>query len=170
MANEEPKKMNYQILQENLASGENEPPKTQSRDTGGPKMFENYPSDQPTRSSPRFATQTQGYIVIGLIAIAIILLAWIMFKSMRQPKYAYKAISVQAQFAKSGAADSDLNTTTVGIKDEELSILGSEGWELVGTFLEMETTHPNYGNSSYVMGLQPNVRPQKAVMIFKKEL
>jgi hypothetical protein len=165
MARDSLKKMNYQILREKLSKGE------EDKNEGAGAMFENYPKDEPPIARPvQFITQTQGYIVIGLLALGVIGIAWMVIKSVRQPKYAYKAVSVQAQFTKTGAKDSDLNTTSVGIKDEDLAILGNEGWELVGTFLEMETTHPNYGNSEYVTGLQPNIRPQKAVMIFKKQL
>jgi hypothetical protein len=50
-----------------------------------------------------------------------------------------------------------------------LDRLGSEGWELVGVFLEHETAHPNFGSEGLVTGLQPNVRPQKLVCIFKRQ-
>jgi flagellar FliL protein len=49
-----------------------------------------------------------------------------------------------------------------------LNELGMQGWELVSTFIELETTHPNYGDDDYVSGLQPNVRPNKLVCIFKR--
>lgn len=47
---------------------------------------------------------------------------------------------------------------------------GKEEWELVDTYLEMETVRTNYGNDKYVTGLQPNVRTQILVMIFKRPL
>lgn len=50
----------------------------------------------------------------------------------------------------------------------KLNELGAEGWELVTSYLEMETAYPNFGSSNYVVGLQPNVRPQRVVMIFKR--
>ena len=117
----------------------------------------------------------QGYILIGLLSLVAILLVWNQFFSNNN--FEYKILSVQAQFSGTSNVDvtSELNSskirpTSVNLKDEELSILGKEGWELVGTFLEVETTHPNYGNSEYVSGIQPNIRPQKVVLIFKRPL
>ena len=42
-------------------------------------------------------------------------------------------------------------------------------WELVGTTMEIETVHPNYGNDDYVTGLQPNTRTCSVILIFRKE-
>jgi|SRR4029079_9066117 len=110
----------------------------------------------------------QGYILIALGVLITALLAWNAFKPL--PKYQYKVVSVQAQFAKGAIDNTERSSTAVILKDEELSLLGKDGWELVDTILEMETTHPNYGNSEYVTGLQPNVRPQNAVLVFRKPL
>jgi hypothetical protein len=32
----------------------------------------------------------------------------------------------------------------------------------------METAHPNFGNSEYVTGLQPNIRPQRVVLVLRR--
>lgn len=63
-----------------------------------------------------------------------------------------------------------MKSTSVTPSQDELSKLGAEGWELVGSYLEMETAFPNFGNAGYVTGLQPNVRPQRAVLIFRRRL
>jgi hypothetical protein len=39
---------------------------------------------------------------------------------------------------------------------------------LATSYLEMETSHPNFGNDTYVTGLQANIRPQRAILIFKR--
>ncbi len=52
--------------------------------------------------------------------------------------------------------------------DSLLNVYGSQGWELVNTYVEIETAHPNFGNDEYVTGLQPNVRTNNIVFIFKK--
>lgn len=44
--------------------------------------------------------------------------------------------------------------------------LGDEGWELVDVFEETETVHPNFGNSEYVTGIQPNVRTSEISFVF----
>ncbi len=58
--------------------------------------------------------------------------------------------------------------TTIYVSEEKLNELGKEGWELISTSLEMETAYPNFGDSRYVTGLQPNVRPQSLICIFKR--
>lgn len=50
----------------------------------------------------------------------------------------------------------------------QLNNLGKEGWELVSTYTEEETVHPNFGNSEYVTGLQPNNRTAVVNFVFKR--
>ncbi|MEN9271477.1 MAG: hypothetical protein Q6L49_12025, partial [Thermostichales cyanobacterium HHBFW_bins_127] len=59
---------------------------------------------------------------------------------------------------------------TINVDPKQLAEMGAAGWELAGTFLEMETAFPNFGNAEYVTGLQPNVRPQRLVLIFKRPI
>lgn len=65
---------------------------------------------------------------------------------------------------------SDFNPKEAQLNAGMINSYGEEGWELVDTYLETETVHPNYGNDDYVTGLQPNIRPQRLVMIFKRPL
>ena len=60
------------------------------------------------------------------------------------------------------------NVSTIHISEADLDILGEEGWELVSSSLEMETAYYNFGYTSYVTGIQPNVRPQCLICIFKR--
>jgi hypothetical protein len=50
----------------------------------------------------------------------------------------------------------------------DLDVIGQDGWELAGTWLEPETAWANFGNDKYVTGLQPNVRSQRLGMVFKR--
>lgn len=36
--------------------------------------------------------------------------------------------------------------------EKAVSALGDAGWEVVGTYLEMETAYPNFGKAEYVTG------------------
>ena len=54
------------------------------------------------------------------------------------------------------------------VKDS-LNALGKDGWELVSAYETTETVHPNFGNSEYVTGLQPNVRTSEINLIFKRK-
>jgi hypothetical protein len=58
--------------------------------------------------------------------------------------------------------------TRVNPNEIELYKLGSEGWVLVISYLELETAYPNLGDYKYVTGLQPNIRPQRAILVFKR--
>lgn len=60
--------------------------------------------------------------------------------------------------------------TAIKIDTEQMAALGVSGWELVGSFLEMETAFANFGKDEYVTGLQPNIRPQRVVLIFKRHI
>lgn len=54
------------------------------------------------------------------------------------------------------------------MEDSQLNEMGSQGWELVDVYTMTETIHPNFGNSSYVTGLQPNVRTSEVAFVFKR--
>lgn len=84
-------------------------------------------------------------------------------------KWEYKVLSVSNEGYSLSAADAAL-PTTVSPTESELNKLGLDGWELVTSYLEIETAHPNFGDDKYVTGLQPNIRPQRAVLIFKRTL
>jgi hypothetical protein len=58
--------------------------------------------------------------------------------------------------------------TRVNPTEIELNKLGSEGWVLVISYLELETAYPNFGDYKCVTGLQPNIRPQRAILVFKR--
>jgi hypothetical protein len=110
-------------------------------------------------------SKTQGYILIGLFCVGIALAAWGTFKPY--PKYEYKVLSLLAE-SNERTGSGALKYASVNVDQAQLQTLTGEGWELVDSFLEMETAFPNFGNSEYVTGLQPNVRPQRAVLLFKR--
>ena len=53
---------------------------------------------------------------------------------------------------------------------EKLDTLGSQGWELVDVYTQIQTVHPNFGNDKYVAGLQPNTRTSLILYVFKRPL
>ena len=64
-----------------------------------------------------------------------------------------------------GAGEADM----VNVDVNQLTSLGSQGWELVSSYLEMETSYVNFGKNEYVTGIQPNIRPQSVICIFKRK-
>lgn len=90
------------------------------------------------------------------------------------PKWEYKTIEISAEYTSKNSLfisenDQELSNKTIPDLKNKLDVLGSDGWELVGVFLETETSHPNFGNTQYVSGLQPNIRPKKLVCMFKRQ-
>jgi hypothetical protein len=120
-------------------------------------------------------TKSQGNILIALLCVVIALVgigtgwsAWSASRPKPAPKYEYKVLRLFAGSKDRTGAEA-LSFTSIQIPDADLATIGAEGWELVGTLLEMETAFPNFGKEEYVTGMQPNVRPQSAILLFKRE-
>ena len=108
-------------------------------------------------------------ILVSLLCLITISLFIIVGKKLIAPKWDYKVVEYYSdQTGRTGSGA--LNPSTVSIPENELNELGKQGWELVSSHIENETAYPNFGDSEYVTGLQPNVRPQKVVLLFKKPL
>ena len=95
--------------------------------------------------------------------LALTCLVFSLLGCQNNNKWEYKVLSFLP-----GDISADVDGTTTSPNEDDLNKLGAEGWELAGTYLEMETVWPNFGEKSYVTGIQPNVRPQRAVLIFKR--
>lgn len=84
-------------------------------------------------------------------------------------KWEYKVVYIEATETFT-YLQGERNPSKIELTDDMINEYGVKGWELVDSYLEIETVHPNYGNNQYVTGLQPNIRPQRLVLILKKEL
>lgn len=82
----------------------------------------------------------------------------------------YKTLQFQPKENNKRTESGALNYNTIDIPEETLNEMGQDGWELVTSHLEMETAFPNFGDSKYVTGLQPNIRPQMVTLIFKRPI
>lgn len=89
-------------------------------------------------------------------------------KNAEQP-WEYKVVGVFAE-GHARTADQAGKPASVSPSEADLNALGRDGWEMVTSYLEMETAFPNFGDDKYVSGLQPNVRPQRVVFLFKRPL
>ncbi|MCR4965688.1 MAG: DUF4177 domain-containing protein [Bacteroidales bacterium] len=98
--------------------------------------------------------------------ITLLTLVMILSLTSCTQKWQYKVIRISGTEQETLP---DFQCKTININDQSLNELGREGWELVDIYTETETVHPNYGNSEYVTGLQPNVRTAATVFVFKKE-
>ncbi len=108
-------------------------------------------------------------LITGISAFGIFILM-LLNALPENNRWEYTTHSVSAS-ATSYRGISNSESTAIGSleTDESIKKLGKDGWELVNSFLEHETVHPNFGNSEYVTGLQPNVRPSRLVLIFKRK-
>jgi hypothetical protein len=90
-------------------------------------------------------------------------------RDTREARYEYKVVSY-ATDAPSRTGDDAMKYASVTPDESALTSLGSAGWEVVASYLEVETAFPNFGRSDYVTGLQPNVRPQRLVIILRRRV
>lgn len=142
------------------------PKKAQSVPKAEPKSIKAAPEKEGFQG----ITRGQGTILIILLLIGIGAPFWVFLKPT--PNWEYQTVEIVAET--SGTASilgenyEKLAYKTIPEFSTKLDSMGSQGWELVSGFLEHETSHPNFGKEDYVTGLQPNMRPQKLVLIFKR--
>lgn len=80
-------------------------------------------------------------------------------------KWEYKVVTVKS----TEKEVSNFDPKKFEVTDENLNLFGKDGWELVDAYTTTETVHPNFGNSEYVNGIQPNVRTAEINFIFKRK-
>jgi hypothetical protein len=108
------------------------------------------------------------------IPLMILLLGFgfLFFQTMKRPQeWEYETMEILAAseaFSGSSGNLAKLDTRTIPDISARLKAMGLLEWELIDSFLENETAHPNFGAENLVTGLQPNVRPRKLVLIFKR--
>ncbi|MFN4066267.1 MAG: DUF4177 domain-containing protein [Thermosynechococcus sp.] len=114
----------------------------------------------------RFQFYNQTVTAASALAIFLMLLLGGLFPNS---KWEYKTVYVRAETV--SYVYPKLSTKEVSLieLESEVEKLGKQGWELVDSFVEDETVHPNFGNEEYVTGLQPNVRPNRVVLLFKRK-
>ncbi len=86
------------------------------------------------------------------------------------PKWEYRVVTLAPEQQRDRVDKDAFAFTTIKVDQELLARLGGEGWELTSAYLEPETAFPNFGRSDYVVGIQSNVRPQAAVLLFKRRV
>ena len=81
-------------------------------------------------------------------------------------KWEYKIIKI----AGSAGSNGDYGGMQFSDPSLQLNKLGEEGWEVISTYTEENTVHPNFGNAEYVTGLQPNTRTEVVNFVLKRRM
>ena len=113
------------------------------------------------------------------LTLLSIFIAFIIFTSCQNKiKWEYKTVYFDAEkiqsIDKSYVKGADffkrtISSSTILPSDSSLNKIGIDGWEIATSYLEMETVFPNLlASGDGVSGLQPNIRPQRLVVIFKR--
>lgn len=160
-----------------------------SSTTTGPSAAPPLYAPPPAPSSPHGITKLQGTLIIVLLCAVVGVGAAVvyfaatnqfssanyehntvaMLEKLSSPKYEYKVLEyLSAGPNKTG--NGAFKYTSITPDAQELTALGAQGWQVVSSYLEMETAWPNFGDSEYVTGIQPNVRPQRVVVLLQRRL
>ena len=113
------------------------------------------------------------------LSLRSILILVIIFTSCQNKiKWEYKTVYYDAEkiqsLDKSYVKGSEffkrtISSSTILPSDSSLNKFGIDGWEIATSYLETETVFPNLlASENGVSGLQPNIRPQRLVLIFKR--
>ena len=110
--------------------------------------------------------------------LSILILAIIFSSCQNKIKWEYKTVYFDAEkiesLDKSYSKGADffkrtISSSSVLPSDSSLNKFGIDGWEIATSYLEMETVFPNLLSSGDgVNVIQPNIRPQMLVVIFKR--
>lgn len=111
-------------------------------------------------------------ILMTISSLLILIMTFLIYTSQRvqvaPQQWEYKIIDVFPSELNNRTGDGAASFNSISPSIYEINALGDEGWELVTSYLEMETAYPNFGNEDYVTGIRENIRPQRLVLIFKK--
>jgi hypothetical protein len=83
-------------------------------------------------------------------------------KNPDNTQWEYKVVEAK------GLSLSPFYPSIINLNDENMDKFGNEGWELCSVVPITETVFPNFGDESYVTGIQANTRTTKMIFIYKR--
>jgi hypothetical protein len=99
----------------------------------------------------------KGIVAMGAMAL--------MLASCGGSKWEYKVVKIAGVEGARGV----YSAMSFNDPSGQLNALGEEGWEVVSSYTEENTVHPNFGNAEYVTGLQPNTRTAVVNFVLKRK-
>jgi hypothetical protein len=165
---------------------ENESVKQETKIAGGSAVVENReipgavaPRDAvvPGAASRRGVSFSWFRLVVAVAAVGMLLMAvepripgLKRLLGDRPVTWEYRVVSIGPETVhdRGITIEGGMAQNQISVSDAQLNAIGLQGWELAGSYLEMETAFPNFGDSKYVTGLRDNVRPQRLVLILER--
>lgn len=102
----------------------------------------------------------------ALMFLCLMLFVVIVSSCEKDEKWEYKVIRIEGNEGYNGNYSDNFFVDP----SYQLNVYGKDGWELVTSYTEIETVHPNFGNKEYVTGLQPNTRTHRLNFVLKRKL
>ena len=99
------------------------------------------------------------------VILVLCMIATLVSCGSKNEQWEYKVVKVAGTDAEVMA---DFGTLVFADQTSMLNKMGKEGWELVSTYTETDTSFPNFGNSEYVTGLRTNTRTVVVNFVFKR--
>ena len=120
----------------------------------------------PPTSTPAGKIQLPGWLPAVLIALLLVnLVLLVLLYPGRRWEYKVKRVSGEST---SSFSLEDFKPSPINLTNLTSTLESEAGWELVACVPETETVHPNFGKDEYVTGLQPNVRSNAVLLIFRR--
>ncbi|MFA9399062.1 MAG: hypothetical protein ACERKV_12480 [Clostridiaceae bacterium] len=110
--------------------------------------------------------------ILVLLIILLAMNSMILYKiyiRVNYTKWEYKSIIFQPSKENGKTGTQAGSSNSIEVSEQELNYLGSDGWEIVTSYLEMETAYPDLSSEKAGVSLMTNVRPQKLVIILKRK-
>lgn len=120
----------------------------------------------PQASNPAGKIQLPGWLAAVLIGLLVVNLALLVFLYPGR-RWEYKVKRVSGESTSSFSLE-DFKPLPINLTNLTSTLESEAGWELVACVPETETVHPNFGKDEYVTGLQPNVRSNAVLLIFRR--
>lgn len=86
-----------------------------------------------------------------------------LLSSCGNKQWEYRTFSINSKY------HGDAQSPTFNNPTNSLNDLGKQGWEVIGTYTEVKTCFPNFGNAEYVTGIRTNTATEVVTFVLKRK-